>query len=425
MSNVFSGGKPNTQQQQPRQRVAPLSASLQSNTTGDTQMSQTSSQFINRKATHVLDGQYNGNLPLSLNQDEDMQDIDQELTFTQSQIKPYRYMHEKIREKGEGLDDRIDYIGGLIGQAYHIAAFGNPSYPSQESVYAYGMICSDSSAEGSKLNDKSVVLETSRDLGMGKHVPLDLSKVDSYSLFPGQIVGMKGTNHNGRAFQVEEILLVSSCIFSDSSEYNTNFLYNETQPPMPEKHTLPPKENKTINMIVATGPYTLDDDLSFRPFKELLDMCQEQKPDVILLLGPFLSIHHPKVASANMDSLPEHILREQVVANIETLLDTSCTQTHVFLAPHVNDLTHHYSNLFPQPKFGTAMSSKHNRIHLSSNPASIEMNGHTIKMANMDILFRLGKEEISKSPKQADKFTRLVEHVLQQHTYVIGFLKAE
>lgn len=48
-----------------------------------------------------------------------------------------------------------------------------------------GRICCDAS-EG-KLNAQSIVLETSRDLGMGKRVQLDISRVEQYSLFPGQV----------------------------------------------------------------------------------------------------------------------------------------------------------------------------------------------------------------------------------------------
>lgn len=211
MTNVFSGNN----RVQPKQvRVTPAAAATQiSNTQG---MSQTSSQFINRKSSHVIESQHNGHLPLTLETaDEDMTDIDQEFTFTLDHtIEPYRYMHEKIREKAEGIDDRIDYLGGLIGQHHHIEAFGNPTKPSQESICAYGMICSDStSGESTRLNDKSIRMMTSRDLGMGKFVTLDLSKIPSYSFFPGQVVGMRGINHNGISFQVEEILMVSLCLF--------------------------------------------------------------------------------------------------------------------------------------------------------------------------------------------------------------------
>lgn len=167
-------------------------------------------------------------------------------------------------------------------------------------------------------------------------------------------------------------------------------------------------------MIVASGPYTLNDDLAFKPLEELLDMCSKQKPDVILLMGPFLSIHHPKIASAQLTSLPEIIIQEQVINRLELLLETTCQETNVFLMPHANDIIHTY-NLFPQPRFEN-LNIKHHRIHLASNPSSISMNGHTIAVANVDILFRLGMEEISKNPEQTDRFSRLVDHVLQQHT---------
>ena len=48
-----------------------------------------------------------------------------------------------------------------------------------------GRICCDAS-EG-KLNAQSILLESSRDLGMGKRVQLDVSRVEQYSLFPGQV----------------------------------------------------------------------------------------------------------------------------------------------------------------------------------------------------------------------------------------------
>lgn len=50
---------------------------------------------------------------------------------------------------------------------------------------AVGRICCDAS-EG-KLNPQSIVLETSRDLGMGKRVQMDIRRLEQYSLFPGQV----------------------------------------------------------------------------------------------------------------------------------------------------------------------------------------------------------------------------------------------
>ena len=54
----------------------------------------------------------------------------------------------------------------------------------QEPVTIAGRICCDSIG---KLNSKSVVLEASRETSAGKQIPIDLSQVPSYSLFPGQV----------------------------------------------------------------------------------------------------------------------------------------------------------------------------------------------------------------------------------------------
>ena len=41
---------------------------------------------------------------------------------------------------------------------------------------------------------------------------------------------------------------------------------------------------KPLSFIIASGPYTLDSNLFFEPFRELMRCCQEEKPDVLLLV---------------------------------------------------------------------------------------------------------------------------------------------
>ena len=68
-----------------------------------------------------------------------------------------------------------------------------------------GRICCDSNG---KMNSKSVLLEGSRDTSSGKTIPLDLSQLSSYSLFPGQIVAAEGINSTGNVFVVSQIFEV-------------------------------------------------------------------------------------------------------------------------------------------------------------------------------------------------------------------------
>ncbi|KAG1062536.1 hypothetical protein G6F42_027398 [Rhizopus arrhizus] len=206
---------------------------------------------------------------------------------------------------------------------------------------------------------------------MGKRVRLNLSKVSDYTLFPGQIVGVFGTNIRDDVFHVERFLL----------------------PPMPkriESDIL--TDRKPVEMIVASGPYTLDDDLSYQPLEDLLKKCEQDQPNVILLMGPFISANHPRVASGKIESLPEEVFHNQIAKRLEQFLEKS-QRSHVLLMPHADDMIQSFP-LYPQPPLENTI--RHGRLHQLSNPAQISINGHNISASNIDILFRLAKEEISR-----------------------------
>lgn len=91
----------------------------------------------------------------------------------------------------------------------------------QEEVTVVGRIVHDAeSSSGSvKLNEASLVLESSRMMGSGARVPLRFDadvKVrrgvrngGGQGMFPGAIVALKGKNGGGGSFYVTEILSVS------------------------------------------------------------------------------------------------------------------------------------------------------------------------------------------------------------------------
>ena len=53
---------------------------------------------------------------------------------------------------------------------------------------------------------------------------------------------------------------------------------------------------KAINIIVASGPFTLNTGAtSYDPLYDLLDVVSREKPDVLLLLGPFVDAENPSI----------------------------------------------------------------------------------------------------------------------------------
>jgi len=54
---------------------------------------------------------------------------------------------------------------------------------------------------------------------------------------------------------------------------------------------------RPVTFMVAAGPYSTSDDLSYAPLNALLAKALEVRPDALVLLGPFIDEQHPKLAA--------------------------------------------------------------------------------------------------------------------------------
>jgi DNA polymerase alpha subunit B len=352
------------------------------------QKSAASEEFANRTEKHIVNEQYNAHLPL------------REASPTQTQrahfksigapIPEYRYMFEKMSEKAGALNDRIEYIADLIKDSNEDIEFFNPTKLAQEPVTAYGRICSDAS-EG-RLNEKSILLETSTYLGMGKRIRMNVSRLPEFSLIPGQVVGVQGVNPNGACFFAEKLIHVSLSLII--KERNVIINTRVSKAPIPPKIDASKLEfisdGAPIEILIASGPYTLDGDFSFQPFSDFLEMCLDERPDVVLLMGPFIPSNHSLITSGRLEMTPMELFEKQIMSNVEALA-TECPETQIIIQTHAIDAFHNFP-LFPQPPLNNARSN----IHMVSNPATFSINGNVISAVNIDVLFQLTKEELSK-----------------------------
>ena len=80
-----------------------------------------------------------------------------------------------------------------LKKAHNIEELSHVALPTQEEVVVVGRICCDSNG---KLNAKSVLLEGSVDMSAGKTIPVDLTQLKEYALFPGQV----GVQLSGEAY---------------------------------------------------------------------------------------------------------------------------------------------------------------------------------------------------------------------------------
>lgn len=50
-----------------------------------------------------------------------------------------------------------------------------------------------------------------------------------------------------------------------------------------------------LSIFVAAGPFTTTDSLVYEPLNDLLGVVRATRPDVVVLVGPFVDAEHPQV----------------------------------------------------------------------------------------------------------------------------------
>ena len=236
------------------------------------------------------------------------------LTLTSS----YRFMFERLRERAAVLDETICRMDDIITQRYELGDPMDTRLTQVEPGVAVGRICCDSEGH---LNSNSVVLQGSMDDCGGHSIHLDLSKLESFSLFPGQIVGVECTNPNG-------------------SKLLVNKLYSEVPSPAPR----PVEKDQVTEIYTACGPYTLSDSDNCQPLLDILDRVQESNPHLLLLVGPFVDTKN-KAIDSSMESF--HQIFEKMLKQIFSVVEE--LRTEVILVPSQRDA--HENFVYPQPPY--------------------------------------------------------------------------
>ncbi|KAJ2960153.1 hypothetical protein NQZ79_g4508 [Umbelopsis isabellina] len=360
-------------------------------------------KFADRAVRNKVEESLNGHLAKMPRLSDDFGNQPRcEISLAQGQTDRYRYMFEKISERAEILDDLIEHFADVIKKHHSIEEFANPTRANQSSIMAVGRICCEDSA--GKLNEQSVMLETSRYMGMGKRVKLQLGELPAFSFFPGQIVALEGVNNSGKLLSVSKLL---SMPLPSLAVHDTDELYEYNHGEM--------TKGQPLDICVAAGPYTLDDDLTYQPLEDLLQTLASEQPDILILLGPFVPASHPLLVNGEVDASPVDVFRTQISSRLQRFIQ-QCPRSQVLIVPHSDDLVHNYA-VFPQPAMHGKELGVPRGVHMLSNPSMIRINEMVIGIGNVDILFNLGLEESARSKEASDRMARLTRHVLQQRSF--------
>lgn len=166
-------------------------------------------------------------------------------------------------------------------------------------------------------------------------------------------------------------------------------------------------------MVVAAGPFTTCDDLSFEPLAALLDACRAAPPDLLLLLGPFLDAGHPLVAGGLLEDTFQGIYESAVLARLAAYEAAVGGATKVVLMPSTRDV--HAAPVFPQPPLAPAPGVAASL----ANPSTFRSNEVVVGATSADWLMAATREEVSRAGPgaPADRLPAMAAHVVAQRSF--------
>ncbi|TQS32937.1 hypothetical protein Golomagni_06735, partial [Golovinomyces magnicellulatus] len=274
-----------------------------------------------------------------------------------------------------------------------------------------------------KLNAASLVLETSRRVGQGFRVPLKMDAIKSWSVFPGQIVALRGTNATGLEFTVQEVLempLLPNAA-TDTEAIGAHRQRFRGEPDAMDSDSEP----APINILYASGPFTADDNLDYEPLHALCSQAADTFADALILTGPFLDIDHPLIATGDFD-LPEEANFEPDTATMNTVfkylfspalnrLASANPNVTIILIPSVRDILDKHVS-WPQDTIVRKELGLPKNARIVSNPMTLFINEMLLGASSQDVLYELRNEELSKTA-QGEIMSRLCRHLIEQRHY--------
>lgn len=327
-------------------------------------------------------------------------------------LEPVRYMNTPIEKAAQALEDQSQDMQSQMDIDDRVAV----GMPSPEPVTCIGRICNE--AHTGKLNSTSLLLEGDRDLANGARINLELTP--PYSVFPGQILALEGTNLTGRKLQANKIV-------SDG---------------IPPSHHLSDNA-KATKMIVVAGPYTTSDNLDFEPFLDFVNaVLKEEQPPIVVLMGPFLPTDQAfELVTNEGNAVPvtkETLFTERIACHLEDYVrEHAVANTQFILVPSVHDALGR--PVYPQPPLQDNIDHKkhlpeHLReglglqfidiaaskkvVHCVPNPCTLNINNDiTVGMTSTDILHHLSQAEIHAGMEVGTRLPRLAKHLIQQQSY--------
>ncbi|EFO26626.2 DNA polymerase alpha subunit B family protein [Loa loa] len=221
-------------------------------------------------------------------------------------------------------------------------------------------------------------------------INLDLSNLKTYSLFPGKIVAFRGA-FAGDIFVPDEIFEPkepSAAPFNKQAEIDL------------------------LHVWCACGPFSSSKTLSYEQLCDLIELVRKERPNILILIGPFIDRTSPVVKSPQCCYTYDDVMEMLLTKIGEALLgiNSSKWKKDAALRPS-----------FPTPPFRSFKQRKQQlgkNIVLLPDPAIVRIAGIEFAITASEIIQHLGRDEIGHfdSHEDQDRISRLVRDLFRQRS---------
>jgi len=326
----------------------------------------------------------------------------------------YRWADESLEDRSGCRELRLISMEAAIGAAMckrhenEEVEMGTIGLPAQSEVVLSGRIVCEG-LEG-RLNEKSMLLEGSVASSRGARVRLDAAECERVAAFPGQVVSVLGrSGMTGTTFHARDFL--SGLVREPASV---------------------PSDDTSLHLMVVAGPYSLRDSLDFSPLEQALRHAAREKPQVLIVMGPFLDANNQKVCSgettlasdedAEINSYEELYTRHILPLLHKYLQPLRRASTEVLVMPSLDEVLCFHP--LPQPPLDASLGPGLESEHLAAlrklgvrflpNPAHLRINGVAVVVTSADALTPILREIVLRP--EGRKIEEALRLLLQQRS---------
>lgn len=309
----------------------------------------------------------------------DTVDIELEVDLFHGYIERWRTMMELLRDTHHYCADNCEDVANSIIEKYNLPTPDSYLTSSSEPSFFWGQIVSEEGrCDPSDFKIEGIGVLTNESI----HV--DITHIGEYSIFPGQIIVIKGTKLNNRKIIATELYTTAPGL--------VNHL---------------PLLRERLQIMVAAGPFLTTRQLDYTILHNLLDHVKRNQPDMLFLVGPFIDIEFtpgstPPISEAFKDT------HERLLSEVIAIFSKTRTKVHYISSSR--DMCS--VPVFPTPVTGGLKGNDHS---LLPDPVILSVRSFLIGFTSIDVLLHLSQFETSNC--RGNRLARLCGHILNQQSF--------